>query len=48
MRPKYVASREEVGWYVALAFKKVWGFRWQKEAVAGTKYLSPLGERSLS
>lgn len=41
-----MASREEAGWYVALAFKKVWGFGWQKEAVARTQYLGPLRERS--
>lgn len=41
-----MASREEAGWYVALAFRKVWGFRRQREAVARTEYLGPLGERS--
>lgn len=26
--PRYVASRKETGWSVALAFKKEWGLRW--------------------
>lgn len=41
-----MAPGEAAGWYVALAFEKMWDLRRQQEAVTGTEFLGPLGERS--